>query len=239
VRFRDPLRWTGFLLLSAGPAVAFGAEIVAESGPYLHGWSLSASSTDPYVQVAPFQRGTREFYLWYACGGSGAAAADLTLRITGAGNAIVAFLPSPGWSNPGTAEHLALIPASGCAAPPSLVGKVVVDLVKAGTLCLDFDAWNVSQDCVSGQPFTVEWVGVMFGGRPCGTACYECLEFTSLCLANAMCDVIAVHCDAEGNCFSGDYCDCRVAHGDCGRCSYCTQTATERSGWGRLKAGYR
>jgi hypothetical protein len=127
--------------------------------------SVSASATDPLVNVDLPAGGVRSLYLWMVCSVAGVSAleADVTGDL-----AVLAFTPSGGVLNVGTSTSL-LLAIPGCDVTGSLLlGSFVVDDV-GGTLCLGPSAANgllVAVDCHTYTPSSLQVVGFSSSGQP-------------------------------------------------------------------------
>jgi hypothetical protein len=162
------------MLVLAMPAHAAGEQ---------YAWSLSASSTDPFVQTgSPLpEPGPFDLWLWFVCHeGDGVAAAEFDLTVTG-DFLVVTFSPIwPPVINLGVSASL-LLAIGGCPTPPFLAGHfIMIDLGNGGTACLGPSATsglNVSVDCGFPQP-TAFPNGVLGyssdGSKPCAIG--DCVD---------------------------------------------------------------
>jgi hypothetical protein len=215
----------------------------AAGGLGRHGWTVSASTSDPYVQDVKFTKGPQEFAIWLVCTDddpeAGLSFANLTFQMSGGPNTITAFTPAEGWQGTFIDDpyypRIELTPSNGCVNGESLAGTVTVEVSNPGRLCL----FGEDIRCDSYQTF-IEWLGLDFGGGVCGSACRVCAYDTGLCWANEICHIGYIYCDAKGHCVStSDYCDCRANNGYCGDCKDCPPSSIEANTWGRVKASYR
>jgi hypothetical protein len=97
--------------------------------------SISASATDPFVNVAAPSGGLRELHLWLTCAEEGLSAMQGETQ----GSLVpLAFTPADGVYNLGGANEL-LLAVGGCPAGESLAVRLGAWLVQddGGTLCLD------------------------------------------------------------------------------------------------------
>jgi len=139
-----------------GAVLALPAAALAAGEQYA--WSISASSTDPFVQTgAPLpEPGLLQLWLWFVCHeGDGIAAAEFDVHVTG-DFLNLGFQPNgPQVFNLGGTGSL-LLAIGGCPRPPFLAGTIqFVDLGEGGTACLGPSAangLNVSVDCGFPQP---------------------------------------------------------------------------------------
>jgi len=113
------------LLLAAAPALAQNQ----------YGWSISASSTDPNVNIAPISPGLpASIYLWLNCSTGGASGAEFAVSPVGLLG--LSFSGSTGVLNATAYPHLSL-GLGGCQNGPFLAGTIgVLNLGAGGTVCL-------------------------------------------------------------------------------------------------------
>lgn len=189
----------------------------SQSAPYR--WTISASSTDPFANEAPFSPGEPLYaYLWLqACDlpdplQDGITAAEFNLVSTNPANVIVFFSPTGGWLNAGGIPDL-LLAVGGCPGP-MLVATIGIIAYGPGSLCLgpSKNGLTVGVDCSTNpSAWGTEWIGLNFGGGSCGDpgdgpgAC---------CLAGGGCmgGVEAAECAAAGGVFHGPGTTCAVAN---------------------------
>jgi len=161
---------------------------LAEGPPY--GWSISASSTDPYVNSTPFVAGIRTAYLWLACttptpgGPGGMASAEFGLCASPAANVILAFSPDGGYLNAGDATRI-LLAVGGCPTGPKLAGSILVNCAVPGQVCIcpAPNGNEVTVDCSPNpQPWGIEWVGLDqgTGQGACGQGLVTCTKPVSV-----------------------------------------------------------
>lgn len=124
-----PTKWlalaASLIMLVLSPAAQAGYDI-----------TLSASSTDPYVNSGPPVGNFQPMYLWAACGSDGSSPLGLTaleMGLQAVGDPqhimdIIGFTPAPGVFNVGTGQDLFLAVGTGCAVPtyPRLLGTLIV-----------------------------------------------------------------------------------------------------------------
>jgi uncharacterized repeat protein (TIGR01451 family) len=168
--------------LAPGAAVASG-----------YGWTLSASSTDPFVHVDNPTLVTGTVYLWLACDAAseGVSSAEFGISCTNAG---FSFTPSNGFSNGGTAAEPRLTIA-GCPTGQRLAGTFSVpDLLGGGFgMCIvpSSGGLNVTRTC-GARPLANDVVGFSSdGGVPCGIGAALC-ENTDLSVDVAVDDAAPI-----------------------------------------------
>jgi hypothetical protein len=131
-----------------------------------YGWTISASSTDPYVnsQAAP-SSGVLTLYLWLVCS-EGLAAAEFGLQGT---LTVLATSSMNGFLNAGTPTNLLL--ATPCRSAPIVAASILVlDSGTGGTVCLgpSTGGKNSSVDCVDYLEWTHDTLGFSNdGSTPC------------------------------------------------------------------------
>ena len=123
--------------------------------PFGHEFSISASDTDPFVNEASPAGGVRSLYLWGTCLEQGLAALQASV-VTDL--PVLAFTPSPGILNAGSATDL-LLAVGGCPAGEDadrLLGTWIVE-DSGGDFCLGDTGPDpfASVDCVDGDPSLV------------------------------------------------------------------------------------
>ena len=142
-----------FLFLAATPDRSGASDEI-------YAWALSASATDPFVQVSDSLAapGLFDVWLWLVCHeADGIAAAEF--GVTVGGNLVIATFEPLGPQiinfGDGTGGNLRLA-IGGCPEPPFVAGRLlVIDLGGGGNLCLApsfANGLNVSVDCGYPQP---------------------------------------------------------------------------------------
>ena len=139
-----------------------------DTNPY--SWSISASSVDPYVHIAPATPGVLLSYLWLLCCPQvGMSQAEFGLVSTTPANVIFGFAPTNGFVNQGSARSL-LLSATGCPCGPVLAGTIQTFVNTTGSLCIgpsNFGA-QVTADCSSEQTLhEMDWTGLGLSQDPC------------------------------------------------------------------------
>lgn len=147
----------GFASRSAVALVALTGLPSVASAVEPYGWTVSASSTDPYVQTASPTQGLFNLWLWLVCdevGGVAAAEFDLTATGDLFLGGIVPTAPSV--LNGGSPATSPLLVFGGCPTAPMLVATLLCfDLGAGGALCMTPSAVNginVTVDCSFPQP---------------------------------------------------------------------------------------
>lgn len=150
-------------LLAAGAALA---EVPS------YGWTVSASSSDPFVNEMPYVPGIPTVYLWFACsiaapaGPGGMAAAEFALCTDNPGNLVLAMTPMNGFLNAGTPTQV-LLAVGGCPTGPVVAAEILLMVNTPGRLCLcpsDANGYRVTVDCSQAPTiWAVDWVGFDFG----------------------------------------------------------------------------
>lgn len=147
-----------------------------------YGWTLSASSTDPFQNVAVSADAMRYLYLWFSCASSeGMAAAEFDL---GGSLPVYAVLPMNGVLNGGSGQSLFLA-AAGCPNTMFCAATIVVGDFVPGDLCLVPSAANSRNGTFDCEEFPEihpnTWVGFSSTGEaPCASASDLCLRPTSI-----------------------------------------------------------
>jgi len=122
----------------------------------LYGWSISASDTDPFENVATPQTGLFSLYIWVTC------IQSEVLNVGGFGfegslaDAIVGVVALPGFGVVQTSDPLEIGIAADCTtdAPAPTAEVFVFDGTgKGGTLCLVGTSMPASQSCNCDAPF--------------------------------------------------------------------------------------
>ncbi|MCA9750881.1 MAG: hypothetical protein KC591_01705 [Gemmatimonadetes bacterium] len=151
-------------MFGLGTVPAFGLD---------YGYSISASSTDPHVNMADIPAGLpASLYLWLDCTTfDGMSAMEMGVEVTGL--LLLSFTPMNGVLNAGTAGS-PLLAVGGCPSGPFLLGSFgVLNLGSGGQLCLGPSAannWFVTVDCDPVSP-QVHDSGVVGFSTPGGTFC--------------------------------------------------------------------
>jgi hypothetical protein len=205
------------------------------------GWTISASSTDPDVNVTTYSTGTEATaYLWFLCDapqGAGLSAAEFSLDSSNPANVILAFTSANGFLNVGDPVNLLL--AAACPSGPTLAGSILMSVNGPGSICIGpspggiVGSWNCDPEPVSD---IVNWVGLDFGGGSCSEGVKVCLsgiDFGACCFPDGTCFDGAIDpgsCESEGGEFHG-----------CVGCPEipCQPISIERERWGRTKTRYR
>jgi hypothetical protein len=152
--------------------------LVPVSGWAGYEFSISASSTDPHVNVATPTNGIRNLYLWATCIDDGLSAFEAGTTGT---LPVYAFTPSNGVMNVGGASNL-LLAVPGCPYGSKvnfLLGYWIVQ-DNGGTLCLGPSATNNvigAVNCDGNPTLTQNPVVTGFsssGGSPCSTGTAGC-----------------------------------------------------------------
>lgn len=163
--------FVALLVLAVLPIVAAGPAAAAE---YL--WSLSASTTDPFVNTAAPGELLFEVQLWLACSSEGLAAAELDVHSDELD--IVAFVPCCGFLNTGGPyPECPLLAAGGCPSGPIRAGTfwVIDPLLQGGKICIvpcSVTGNNVTVDCDVSMPSVHPNSFIGFandGSEPCRT----------------------------------------------------------------------
>jgi hypothetical protein len=147
----------------------------AEGPPY--GWSISASSTDPFVNATPFVTGIKTVYLWFVCstpapaGPGGMAAAEFGLCSSSSANVILATTAQNGFLNAGSSTQI-LLAVGGCPTGPVRAANILMLDNVPGKVCICPSAANNLQATVDCSPnpqaWDIGWVGLDQGlAAPC------------------------------------------------------------------------
>jgi hypothetical protein len=146
----------------------------ANTGEY--GFTISGSAVSPDVNTVPFVPGLLTAFLWLKCCQlpaplpQGISAAEFAVVSTNLANAVLAFTAAGNWLNAGGATNL-LLAVGGCPCMNDLAGSWLVLVNGPGSLSLGLSSTQTKAgvDC-SPNPslWDVEWVGLDFGGGPCG-----------------------------------------------------------------------
>jgi hypothetical protein len=160
----------------------------AEGPPY--GWSISASSTDPFVNTTPFVAGVQTVYLWLVCstpapaGPGGMAAAEFALCSSNPSNVILATTTMNGFLNAGSPTQL-LLAVGGCPTGPVHAANILMMNAVPGQVCICPSAANNLQGTVDCSPnpqvWEIGWLGLVQGaGEPCARTSARCTKPVSV-----------------------------------------------------------
>jgi hypothetical protein len=100
----------------------------AEAEPYQ--WTISASSTNPFMNTGAFAPGVHDLYLWYSCSSMGAAVGEFGFQSSSAANIILALIPEGTHTFAPTGVLFV-----GCQEAPVLVGRLVLLWNAPGGVC--------------------------------------------------------------------------------------------------------
>ncbi|MEZ5066617.1 MAG: hypothetical protein R3B81_17945 [bacterium] len=116
---------------------------VAGGGLQDYGWSISSSSTDPFLHSGPLVPGLSNLYLWFECtinsGFDGWAAAEFRLESDNSNLLILSFVPMNGVLNAGTGTEV-LMAVGGCPQAPFLAGSLLV--LYTGPVSVESESWG-------------------------------------------------------------------------------------------------
>ena len=153
------------------------------SAEFRYGWTISSSSSDPFVNSGSPAPGLLPLYLWLQCspdGGMSAAEFDLTIP---AGVSNFGFTPALNFLNAGGPSDL-LLAAGGCPEGPVLAGSwnLFGPASVAGDYCLVpsvRSAQRVTVDCnaIGPQPWPITFKGFNASGGV--AACTDVVLCTS------------------------------------------------------------
>ena len=138
-----------------------------------YGWTISASSTDPFVNTIPFSLGLHTYYLWLACCDlpagmqQGLTAAEFSLFSQG--GTIFAFTPMNGFVNDGTTLDLRLS-VDGCPCGPVVAGSILTHDSTPGIYCIGptIDGYLRTSHCEMPPTWLpIDWTGLDTGGGAC------------------------------------------------------------------------
>ncbi|MEZ5066618.1 MAG: hypothetical protein R3B81_17950 [bacterium] len=131
--------WIGYSL--AGPPCQQGiCGFVGERGANQYGWSISASSTDPFVNSGTLPDIVSNLYLWLHCATfDGMSAAEFQVETDGSVFLPVAFTPQNGFLNAGTVTHI-LVAVGGCPSGPVVAGMWTV--LYFGPVSVESESWG-------------------------------------------------------------------------------------------------
>lgn len=202
----------------------------------LYEWTISTSSTDPFVHSAEVTGGVATFYLWLACCNpaevEGMSAAEFDIVSTGPLH--LATTPRNGFLNAGSTTYLMLAVGS-CPCGPVVAAELVVFANVSGTLGLAPSAAGGVKGTADCEPVptlhAIEWRGVGVGVPAEGKGNVGDCGITGHCPR--------IYCNPDGSCYEiwcSYPCDCPIGVNDC---SDCEVTSVEDTSWGRTKSLYR
>jgi hypothetical protein len=198
--------------------------------------TISSSAVDPFVNSGAIAGGLATHYLWLSCPlGLPIQTAQFDLASSNPGKVIVAFTPSPPFTNAGTATALDLS-LPGCPLGPVLVGTITSLQFVPGSYCLapsSITGVASGVDCDLNAEWDIdEWLGFDFGGGACQSLWSNCshadcnlFDCPYCCLANGACALGIWGCPAGST--------IRLS------CAECDPVSVDPESWGRTKAGYR
>jgi hypothetical protein len=135
-------------------------------------WSLSASSTDPFVNTAaPDPSPLFELHIWLACSAQGMSAASFGIKTSDL--TLLGFVPCCGFLNAGHQTECPLLAIGGCPPGPIRAGYfLVLGSETGGAACITdcvTTGENITVDC---QPYPAAhpnaWIGFASdGSAPC------------------------------------------------------------------------
>ena len=157
----------------AALAVVLIQAATASAQTFRYGWTISQSSTDPFMNQGAPTGAVDNLYLWYQCNvGDGLSAADLA--VTGSfvlsGN-VLGFNTMNNFLNAGSATSL-LLAVGGCPGSAIVAGSWLVLHTGAGRMCFTAGGQPtpVSVDCsVDPSAHPVDYIGYsdISEGPPC------------------------------------------------------------------------
>lgn len=157
------------LLFVATLVVGLGASAPADA-ENRYGWTISASSTDPFQNTGTATNALTTLYLWFQCStDDGMSAAEFAIEATGPAH--VGTLAMNGFLNAGGTTNL-LLAVGGCPEGPVVAANLlVIDL--PGTLCFAPTPGTGNRgtvDCRDPVPelWSLDWIGYDSRGT---TAC--------------------------------------------------------------------
>jgi hypothetical protein len=158
-------------LLTIVAALSFLAASMAPSASAddpAYGWTLSASSTDPFLNEGPWIPGLLFLKLWYACNvNDGIQAAAFDLVSMNPINIILAFTTKSGFLNAGAGTAL-LLGIGGCPNAPLNAGDVLILTNAPGQYGLapsSIEGAKLTFDC-AGNAWPMQWIGYSDDGNP-------------------------------------------------------------------------
>jgi hypothetical protein len=178
---RHALRAFGLVVITTGPTLASG-------GLPDFGWTLSASSTDPFVNNGPATKDTLDLYLWLFCSNdtSGVDGVELGVGPCTLGLQIIDFEPSQGVvENPVSYCGDVNLSLPGCPRGTHLAGRfTVLSDVPTFDVCIVPTAFGtgVSETYSCAAP-TIGRAHATIGytTQPKPTPCSQWLEFFDYC----------------------------------------------------------
>lgn len=154
-----------------------------------YGWTISSSSTDPFVNSGPVLSAPLTLYLWFACNvDDGMAVGEFDVSAPGMSN--FGFNPLNGYLNAGGASNL-LLAVAGCPNAPVVAGQWTFFGFAPADICLVPAAGTgmfntINCDDVAPQPFPITQKGYAYGTA--GGACDE-----------ELCPVVSVDAQSWGS----------------------------------------
>jgi hypothetical protein len=141
----------------------------ADAERYL--WTLSASDTDPYANIAEPSLGIFEIHLWLACSTEGMSAAEFFVEDTTGNLVLLAWTPCCGFllNGPGPCPFLAV---GGCPSGPQRAGwfTVLDPTGQGGSVCIlpcPATGANYTVDCsATPEAHPNAWIGFSNNGTP-------------------------------------------------------------------------
>ena len=131
--------WIGYSL-TFPPCEGGICGFVREGGINEYGWSISSSSTDPFVNSGTLPEVVTSLYLWLHCtAGGGMAAAEFQIEMDDSVFLPVAFTPQNGFLNAGTVTHI-LVAVGGCPTGPVVAGTWTV--LYFGPVSVESESWG-------------------------------------------------------------------------------------------------
>ena len=223
------------------PVILLALAVQSAKAQTTYEWSISASSTDPFVHTAPIPVMIATYYLWYVCHNPGQVAGISTaeFRIESSGVVHVGTIPRDGFLNAGSTADLILAVAACPAGPILAADLLVLGVGLPGAMALaPRDPWiePVAADCEQPVPevWPIVWKGIGVGGaEPPGR------DVQGSCGLIGHCPHIL--CDASGSCFDIDCwpeCDCEFEN-EVESCDECHPTPVNELSWGQVKSDYR
>lgn len=208
-RGRDLAR-SVFFAITLSTAISAHAQ-----APY--SWTISASSSDPYVNTASPSGPLATYYVWFLCTGDpelgGAQVAHFGITTGNPDLPILAVYPNVPWLNAGTLGCLYL--ATICQTGPSLAATVIVlnpNLVPF-SLCIEpCLGEKETVDCdPSPQIHPMDWIGLDVGAGFCGKGepCTPNQPYGACCLPDGQCGIVPEStCALIGGEFQGEFTNC-------------------------------
>jgi hypothetical protein len=161
------------ILTTAIAVLPLTTVVFADPAPY--SWTISSSSTDPFVNTGPATSGVATKYLWLVCsdvpGTSASGMSSAAFGIVEEGIDLLGINPMNGFLNASSDPSCLLLAVGGCPSGPVVVASIVV-LDFPGTLCLaPCPSWAepLTVDCeATPAAWGVAWIGYSNRGGPCG-----------------------------------------------------------------------